>query len=531
VKAARRLFYITFVIALMFEALPYSNDTLAVIGVTFHEDIKKWLPVSVPLSLLEVLLLTAAALWLFRGARERRAVRYDPGHLALPVAAFGAAVAFGVVWGLLRGGANLTYALFEIRGLGTLIFAYLLVGMLLRDERDLRNLIWCVLIACAGLAAQNVFRFYTEFGGSLTTDLAYEHDDSLILAFGAILCLAVLAFKGSSRAQRRVSLALFPFILLCLALMQRRAAWPVLFFGLVVLAIVLLRLRPKTFWRVVPVVSLLVAGYLAIYWNQTGTLGQPARAIRSQIAPDPRDASSNQYRLIEHYDIVANIRTARVMGLGFGQPYAFYIPLPDLSYWIFWHYESHNSVLWLWMDGGIPVFFTFLWLAGSALATGGQELSTQREIWFPPRLSRWRRAHQRADATSATHDTRSHWIPGSRSVAARTRASGGGVTISKGAAGGASAAATAQRTNTVTIVFAASLCFIVMQLLYSWVDLGLINPRDMLLFGTALGIAGRAFPAGSARLSRQPRGGDPRAARSAPSSASDRPVEMAAAGG
>jgi hypothetical protein len=34
-----------------------------------------------------------------------------------------------------------------------------------------------------------------------------------------------------------------------------------------------------------------------------------------------------------------------------------------------------------------------------------------------------------------------------------------------------------------------------MQILFSYVDLGLVDPRDMLLFGVALGIVGRSFTA------------------------------------
>jgi hypothetical protein len=488
VKAARRLFFITFVTTLMFEAEPFSGDLLATFGQYFHRDLKSWLPIGLPFSVMELLILTAATLWLFRGSRSRRVEHYDRGRLMTPVVAFGAAVTLGVLWGLLRGGDNLTFALFEIRGLGVLIFAYLLAGMFLRDEHDLGVLIWCMLLATAGLATQNIVRYFTVFGASVANDLSYEHDDSVILAFGVILCLALLAF-GGTRAQRRVSLLLFPFILFCLALMQRRAAWPVLFVGLVILAIMLFRARPKVFWRVVPVVAVLLAGYLAIFWNNTGTVGQPARAIRSQISPDPRDLSSDQYRMTEHYDIVANIRTSRVLGLGFGQPYVFYVPLPDLSFWPFWRYESHNSVLWLWMDGGIPVFFTFMWLAGSGLAAGGRELNARREAWSLPRLRRRRVASRRERATTSAGPN-----TGAHAVGRHTR--GAAAQNTMGAPHGArNAVMDARAHGAATALLAASVCYIPMQIVFSSVDLGLVNPRDMLLLGVSLGVAGRTFSA------------------------------------
>jgi hypothetical protein len=496
VKVARRLFLITFLLALMLEALPYSTDPLAVIGSYLHQDIKKWIPIGLPFSLMELLLLAAAGIWLMRGARERRTTPYDPGRLTAPLVAFGAAVGFEVLWGLVRGGDNLTFALFEVRGLGMLVFAYLLMGMFFRNDQELNQLIWCILLACAGLAAQDLYRYFFVFARSISSDLLFEHDDSLILAFGAVLCLTLPSF-GGTRAQRWLSLILFPTFIFCLAVMRRRAAWPVLFVGLIILAIMLYRARPKIFWRTVPVAAVLLIGYLGIFWNNTGAVGQPARAVRSQISPDPRDASSDLYRLLEHYNIVQNIRSSRVLGLGFGQPYVFYAGLPDLSFWPFWHYETHNSVAWLWMDGGIPVFFTFMWVAGMGLASGGQELNARREAWALPRLRALRGRRARASAAPPAR-------AGSRM---RRAASHPASSALEGAD-----APDAKARGASTALLAAALCFIPMQIMYSYVDLGLINPRDMVLYGVALGIVGRSFAA-TVKAHRTPR---PRARATAP---------------
>ena len=44
-------------------------------------------------------------------------------------------------------------------------------------------------------------------------------------------------------------------------------------------------------------VALVVSAvYFPAYWNKTGGLAQPARALRSMVAPDPRDALSDLYR-------------------------------------------------------------------------------------------------------------------------------------------------------------------------------------------------------------------------------------------
>jgi hypothetical protein len=61
----------------------------------------------------------------------------------------------------------------------------------------------------------------------------------------------------------------------------------------------------------------------------------------------------------------------------------------------------------------------------------------------------------------------------------------------------------------------AGVCQIVMQVAYSYVDLGLISGRDMLLVGVLLGVVGRTFAPAPGRRRRGRRTGapEPRAAR------------------
>ena len=152
----------------------------------------------------------------------------------------------------------------------------------------------------------------------------------------------------------------------------------------------------------------------------------PARAITSQINPDPRDQQSDQYRILEKEDISLNIESHPITGLGFGQPFAFIVPLPTISGWPFWHYTPHNEILWVWMDMGIAGFMIFWWVMGSGLYRGGRLIQ----------------------ALSAAGD-------------AKARA-----------------------------LMAASVCLIVMQITVSYVDLGLTSDRAMLLLGVVFGLIG-----------------------------------------
>jgi len=108
--------------------------------------------------------------------------------------------------------------------------------------------------------------------------------------------------------------------------------------------------------------------YVPIFWNNNGLLGQPARAVKSLYQPDPRDANSNLYRDIEKFDIRETLRANPLFGVGFGQPFYMVIPLPDLSWWPFWHYETHHNILWIWLKTGTAGFILFWVMMASAIA-------------------------------------------------------------------------------------------------------------------------------------------------------------------
>lgn len=495
-KAARRLYYVTFTVALLFEQLGPWIDVSGKIGWYVHADLKSWLPIGIAFTPIELSLITVVLLWMRRTPAENRERPFSRGLLFAPAVAFGIALALGVGWGLVRGGDNLTFALFEVRDLAILILCYLLVGMLIRDEQDLSRMIWCMLIACAGLAINNTLRYFLFYVNIKSVgDVGYDHVDTVILAFGAVLCCAIMAF-GGTLAQRWFAAGLFPLLIVCLAVMQRRAAWPVLGIGLVALAIICYRVRPRLFWQVVPVFALLIGIYLGAFWNNQTVWGQPARAIRSQFSPDPRDASSDFYRLLEHANILANISSSKYLGLGFGQQFTFYYALPDLSSWPFWHYTTHNAVDWLWMDGGIPVFFAFWWMLVSATFYGSQELVRRREAWSLTQI-RLRRSRRRRDTSEgATVRRRSE-----RRATARQREHH--ATVESGEASEPqpiTISRTAKAyTDGTTALLAAGVCLIGMQVVFSYVDLGFMNESPMMLLGVILGTLGRTY------VPRQPR--------------------------
>ena len=102
------------------------------------------------------------------------------------------------------------------------------------------------------------------------------------------------------------------------------------------------------------IVAVVSAAYFPAFWHSTSTFGQPARAIKSVISPDSRDASSDLYRTQEDKNLEYNIRHAGLIGKGFGVQIDYALPIydlrasdPELDY------IPHNGVLYVLMRMGL----------------------------------------------------------------------------------------------------------------------------------------------------------------------------------
>ncbi len=113
--------------------------------------------------------------------------------------------------------------------------------------------------------------------------------------------------------------------------------------------------------------------YTAAFWNSTGSIGFAAQAIKTVIAPgqlSAEDQSSDLYRQIEAYDLWATIRSNELFGVGFGQKFLRPVPLPDISFFVFWEYLPHNTILWIWMKMGVGGFVSMLYLIARTIHSG-----------------------------------------------------------------------------------------------------------------------------------------------------------------
>lgn len=424
---ARKLFFITLFLSILMESTTTSKDPWSGgFAWYFHADLQSWLPqISIPFNPFEIIAFVIIVAWALRGRRDKH-FHFERGLLYGPILAVAAMLVYGVFWGFVRSGSDLTIALQEVRALAYGIIAYFLVGILFTHRRDLETLTWTILISSFCLGIECIIRYFFFLPGHVVGDLDYDHEDVVLLAF-AILLSGAMILLGSTKRQKIFAFLSIPIDLIAMMVTHRRAGFAALASGAVFLVVILYRVNRPLFLKVVPVTALLFGIYLAAYWScGGGALCQPARAISSQFNPDPRDQASNDYRITEKQDLALNIQVNPITGLGFGQPFVFYIPVANLSFWKFWNYTPHNEILWIWVKTGMIGFFAFWWLMGTGLYRSGRLVQ----------------------ALSLAGDYRARAL------------------------------------------LAAAACLIVMQVTVSYVDLGLTDDRAMLLFGVMFGVIG-----------------------------------------
>jgi hypothetical protein len=189
-----------------------------------------------------------------------------------------------------------------------------------------------------------------------------------------VVILAAWIYRRSTSWAPRVLLVAFAVpVVVAYMISQRRAAIVAFIAALLLLAIVLFWTNRRSFWRVVPVVLILISGYTAAFWNSTSTPGFPAQAIKSVIAPDQvseRNQNSDNYRIIEKVDVLATIQSSPATGIGFGKPFLRPVPLPGITPFLLEPYVPHNSILWIWMKAG--GFVALLYLLSTAMRTGAR---------------------------------------------------------------------------------------------------------------------------------------------------------------
>lgn len=341
-----------------------------------YRTLSSFTPVSLPVTPAEMILgITLLAVLL--PALGRRGSGFYRGSLFGPVIFFLIAVIASAIFGLSRGtgtGPFLASAAWaEARSFIYLIICYVLAANLITNRRRLNLLVWVVILTIGLKGIQGISHFLVERRLGVSLESITGHEDVVFFGTFFVLLAATLLFGGDRRHRITMLWLLAPVAFTELAT-SRRIAFFILPFGLMIIGAGLFQTNRRLFFRIVPVVAILVAAYIGIFWNQTDTLlGEPARAVRSQVGTTSlRDERSDVWRALERENITENIRSAPLTGLGFGRPYRFYEPQPSLvtSGFVYWTYITHNAIFWVWMKMGVIGFIAFWLLLGSAIVQG-----------------------------------------------------------------------------------------------------------------------------------------------------------------
>jgi O-antigen ligase len=311
----------------------------------------------------------------------RRVATHVPlvkGPLLRPLLVFTGFVVLGVLYGIARGG-DTRVAVFEVRPLLYLPMVYVLASNLCSTAGQYRRLLWTAMAAVVSNSLLSL-SYYTGLSHGRQTSLESlgEHGSAVGMNTLFVLLIGTCLLRGCSARSRCVLILVTLPVGWVYFLSNRRAAVVGLLAGLALFSVVLFWRQRRTFWKVVPIVSVLVAAYVAAFWNSKSGAAFPAQAIKSVISPNSlsaRDQSSDLYRQIENNDLNFTIRQTKLMGVGFGNPFYQPFPLPDLGTGFeFRNFIPHNSILWIWLQTGFSGFVAMMYLLGRAMMVGASKI-------------------------------------------------------------------------------------------------------------------------------------------------------------
>lgn len=309
---------------------------------------------SLHLEPIDLLLIIVAIIYVARSSdwEARWRPRSQVSHAVFGLAGV---VVFGIVIGVSHHG-SLRTALMEARPYIYLGATYILTASLIRDRAALRACLWALVIATAVKAVQGIYVFIQVRNWHPRPEAVLGHEEAFSFGIFILLVATLWLFDVPGRL-RKTATWLLPLVMAADLANNRRAAWLLLGGGIVALAAVGYRSLPsRRRWlgRAAMITLGVFALYLPAYWNKDGGLAQPARAIHSMISPDPRDASSDLYRLQEDANLKLNIKQGGVLGKGFGVPIDYALPIANIkTIDPLIAYVPHNGVLYILMRMGI----------------------------------------------------------------------------------------------------------------------------------------------------------------------------------
>lgn len=306
----------------------------------------------------ELLAVMALLVYVMRGI-GRRDLKFERGPFLPVLLLFAATTAMGYLHGVASGGDPIM-ALWEARAQFYPLLLYMLTINLVTERKHVVALLWTAFIGLGLLSLVGVSSYFQQHG-VIGDQGVLDHEDSLI--FNVFFFLMIfLKLNGGNRRMVRWGCVFLPTVLFSFLENHRRAgtaAFVIAFIASLPIMYVLFEAKRRQIVGFIIAIVVFSAIYIPAGWNSMAAWAQPAQAIRSNFSPSDRDTESNQYRLIEDFDLNFTRDLSPLIGYGYGKPYMQPHPLPAVST-DFLKFFAHDSVLWIWMRTGHIGFFAFM---------------------------------------------------------------------------------------------------------------------------------------------------------------------------
>lgn len=302
----------------------------------------------------DMLVLMVFGVYAFKGKELSRGWR-PRTHVTTALICLVGCVIYGIVIGHQHGG-SLREAFMEARPYAYLMSTYFLTSVLITNRKALESVLWAFVLSVAVKAVQGIYVYVNTRHISPRPESIIGHEASYFFVAYMILVMALWLFNEPSRL-RTIATRLLPLIIICDLVNDRRAAWEML--GGAVLAFIVIAyhtapMRRRLLGRTLVALLMISAVYFPVMWNRSDSLAQPARAVRSQVKPSARDASSDIYRVQENANLQHNIQLGGFAGRGFGVKINYSLPITDITpIDPLITYIPHNDVLYIMVRMGI----------------------------------------------------------------------------------------------------------------------------------------------------------------------------------
>ncbi len=298
--------------------------------------------------------------------------------LTWPIVVFTAFVVYGYARGVGMLGGDVRVAVLEGRALFYILMVFIIATNECTTDRHLRHGFYAII---GGVTVQSLLS--VQYLGGLDPvdrddlESLTEHGSSLGHNLLIVMLLGLVLLRVKRPLLKWALIGGLAPTVFVFFIAQRRAGVAALVIAGLVMAIALFWRRRTMFWSTIPIVSIVLIGYVGAFWNSTSSVAFPAQAIKTIVAPasaSEKDQSSDLYRQVEAYNLNFTIRTSPVLGLGFGQPFYRPVALADISFFELNAYMPHNSVLWIWIKTGFGGFVAMFYMLGKALMLGGERV-------------------------------------------------------------------------------------------------------------------------------------------------------------